>query len=115
VKAFLRSFVHAWRGLRTGARGRNFRVMLGLGAAAGLAGAAVGLGRGEWALLTLAAGLVLAVELVNSAGEALVDLLHPDHDPRAGRVKDLLAGASLAAALAAAIVGLLVFLPHLLP
>lgn len=114
MKAFLRSFVHAGRGLAAGARGRNFRVMLGLGAAAGLAGAAVGLSRGEWALLALAAGLVLAVELVNSAGEALVDLLHPQQDPRAGRVKDLLAGAALLAAAAAAAVGLLVFLPHLL-
>ncbi len=32
MKDFLRSFVHAWRGVAAGARGRNFRVMLGLGA-----------------------------------------------------------------------------------
>jgi diacylglycerol kinase len=111
---FLKSFVHAGRGLAAGLRERNLRVMLAAGVAAGVLGLTLGLARTEWALLALAIGLVLAVELVNSAGEALMDLLHPDHDPRVGRIKDLLAGAALTAALAAAAVGLLVFLPRLL-
>ena len=67
----------------------------------------------SWELLSLQLGLVLALELVNTAGEQLVDLLHPEHDPRWGRIKDLLAGASLVAALAAAVVGVLVFGPRL--
>ena len=113
MAAFLRSFLHAGRGLAAGARGRNFRVMLAMGAAAGVWGLVAGLNRTEWAILALAGGLVLTAELVNSAGEALVDLLHPQQDPRAGRVKDLLAGAALAASLAAAAAGLLVFLPRL--
>ena len=112
MSAFFRSFVHAGRGLAAGARGRNFRVMLALGAAVAALGAFLGLSRAEWALLALAGGLVLAVELLNTAGEDLVDLLHPQKDPRAGRIKDLLAGAALTAALAAAAVGLLVFLPQ---
>ena len=113
MAAFLKSFVHAGRGLAAGARGRNFRVMLAAGVVVALLGARLGLTASQWTAVTLAAGLVLAVELVNSAGEALVDLLHPQADPRAGRVKDLLAGASLVAALAALVVGLLVFLPNL--
>ncbi len=115
MKAFLQSFAHAARGLAAGARGRNFRVMLALGIVALALGLALGLTAGQWTGLALASGLVLATELVNSAGEALVDLLHPARDPRAGRVKDLLAAASLVAAMAAAVVGLLVFLPCLLP
>lgn len=114
MKAFLQSFAHAARGLAAGARGRNFRVMLGAGIAALVLGLALGLTPAAWTALALAAGLVLAVELVNTAGENLVDLLHPQPDPRAGRVKDLLAGASLVAAAAAAAVGALVFLPRLL-
>jgi len=51
---------------------------------------------------------------VNTAGEGLVDILCPEHDPRYGRVKDLLAAASLIAAIAAAIVGMVVFLPLVL-
>ena len=68
----------------------------------------------EWALLTLSVGLVLALELLNTAGEKLVDILSPDHDPRYGMVKDILAGVVLIAALAAAVVGALIFLPKLL-
>ena len=85
------------------------QVMLAMGAAAVALGLVLGLTRGEWSAVALAIGLVLSVELVNTAGEQLVDLLHPEHDPRWGRIKDLLAGASLVASLAAAVVGVLVF------
>lgn len=114
MTSFLKSFVHAGRGIAAGAACRNFRVMLGLGAAAAVTGVVIGLSPVEWALAALAAGLVLAAELINTAGEVLVDLVQPEHDPRAGRIKDLLAGASLAASLAALAAALAVVLPRLL-
>ena len=114
MRAFLESFAHAWRGIGAGARCRNFRVMLAAGAAALVLGLVLGLSAGRWTALALAAGLVLAVELVNTAGEEILDLVRPEPDPRVGRAKDLLAGAALVAALAAAAVGALVFLPRLL-
>jgi len=43
-----------------------------------------------------------------------VDLVSPDHHPLAGRAKDIAAGAVLIAALIAAIIGALVFIPHLI-
>jgi diacylglycerol kinase (ATP) len=116
VDGFLKSFIHAGRGIAAGIRGcRNMQIMLAAGVAAVALGLVLGLTRGEWTAVALAIGLVLAVELVNTAGEGLVDLLHPEHDPRWGRIKDLLAGASLLAALAAAAVGALVFGPRLWP
>jgi undecaprenol kinase len=48
-----------------------------------------------WALLLLAWGLMLAVELVNTALEKLVDHLHPDQHAIIGVVKDTLAAAVL--------------------
>ena len=115
MRRFLESFVHAGRGLADGVRGcRNMQVMLGAAAVAVALGLVLGLTSGQWAAVALATGLVLAVELLNTAGERLVDVLCPQHDPRYGRVKDLLAAASLVAALAAAAVGLLVYLPALL-
>ncbi|MBE0651218.1 MAG: diacylglycerol kinase, partial [Bacteroidales bacterium] len=42
------------------------------------------------------------------------DIVHPDHDPRAGLVKDLAAGAVLITAIAAAIVGFLIFIPKII-
>ena len=114
VNGFLKSFVHAGQGIAAGIRGcRNMQVMLAAGAAVVVLGLVLGLTRGEWSAVALAIGLVLSVELVNTAGEQLVDLLHPEQDPRWGRIKDLLAGASLVASLAAAVVGVLVFGPRL--
>lgn len=68
----------------------------------------------EWSLVSLSIGLVLGLELVNTAGEKLVDILSPDHDPRYGMVKDILAGAVLLAAIAAAVVGMIIFWPKLI-
>jgi len=110
---FLKGFVYAWKGIAAGAAGRNFRVMLAAAAGVIVLGCYLEISGVEWALLTLAVGLVLALELLNTAGEKLVDILSPDHDPRYGMVKDILAGAVLVAALAAAIVGALVFSPRL--
>jgi len=51
--------------------------------------------------------------MMNSAVEALVDLVSPEYKRLAGKVKDIAAGAVLLAAVIAAIVGLVVFVPYL--
>jgi diacylglycerol kinase len=48
-----------------------------------------------WALLLLTAGAVVALELVNTAVEKLIDHVHPDQHEIVGIVKDTLAGAVL--------------------
>ena len=58
----------------------------------------------EWTVLWLAMGLVLVAEMLNTALEYAIDLLHPDHHPLAGAVKDIAAGAVLVAAMVAVIV-----------
>jgi diacylglycerol kinase (ATP) len=113
LAGFLRSFVFALRGIAAGTAGRNFRVMLALAAAVILLGIYGEISRMEWAVVILATGLVLGLELVNTAGEILVDILSPGRDPRYGRIKDVLAGAVLLAALAAFVVGVLIFWPRL--
>ncbi len=65
------------------------------------------------ALLAVAIGVVWTAELVNTALEALVDLVSPGLDPVAGRVKDVAAGAVLVAAAASAACGVLVLGPPL--
>ena len=49
-----------------------------------------------WAVLLLTAGLVVALELINTAVEKLIDHVHPDQHEIVGIVKDTLAGAVLA-------------------
>jgi undecaprenol kinase len=57
------------------------------------------------ALSVLAAGVVLALELVNTALERVIDHLHPEHHAAIKAAKDCAAGAVLIASLVAAIIG----------
>jgi diacylglycerol kinase len=52
-------------------------------------------------------------ELFNTAIEVLVDLVSPDIHPKAKIVKDVASAAVLVAAIFAAIVGLIIFIPKL--
>ena len=109
------SFGHALRGVRAALRSE---VHLRLHAAATVAVAGLGfylkINRLEWALVTLAVAGVWTAELLNTALEALTDLVSPDYHLLAGRAKDVAAGAVLLAALGALVVGGLVFGPYLL-
>ena len=62
----------------------------------------------EFILLVFGIVLVLFAELVNTACEALVDLVSPDFHPLARRVKDVAAGAVLLVSIGAAIMGYLI-------
>ena len=70
--------------------------------------------KAEWLFLIFAFGMVLSLEIVNTAIEFLVDLLSPEHQKIAGLAKDLAAGAVLIGAIAAAIIGLIIFVPKFL-
>ena len=78
------------------------------------AGCLTGLSVMEWIAVIFAIGMVLAAEAVNSSIEALADLVSPDYNEAIKRTKDLAAGAVLILAIAAAIVGLLIFIPKFL-
>jgi len=67
----------------------------------------------EWTLITICIGLVLAMELVNSAIERLADKISPRRDTDIGKIKDIAAAAVLISAIAAAIVGLIILVPKL--
>lgn len=78
-----------------------------------LAGIFTGLSTAEWMMVTACIALVLSLELANTAIEKLCDVVHPDYHPLIGQVKDIAAGAVLVAAIASAIIGCLIFAPHL--
>jgi diacylglycerol kinase (ATP) len=94
---------------------RNAKIQTAVGLAAIALGLILGLDRFEWLVLTLTIAIVLAAEGVNTALEAVVDLASPEYHPLAKIAKDVGAGTVLLTAIAAVIVGLLLFLPHLLP
>lgn len=69
---------------------------------------------GEWIAVILSIGLVISVELTNTAIEAVVDSFTSDNHPGAKMAKDISAGAVLIIALMALSVGVFIFLPYFL-
>jgi diacylglycerol kinase (ATP) len=111
--ALVNSFRFAGRGIVLCLRERNFRIHLALSAY--MYGYLLcydwfRLSRGEWAALIIATALVMMTEAANTALEALVDLVCPEHRPLAAKVKDIAAGMVLLCALGAVGVGLALLL-----
>lgn len=92
---------------------RNAQIHCLVGACAVALGAALRIERWEWLALVLTIALVLAAEGMNTAVEAAVDLATTARHPLAKVAKDVAAGTVLICAVAAVIVGCIVFLPHL--
>ena len=67
----------------------------------------------EWMLQTLAIGLVLAVESLNTAAEKISDFIHPEYHAKIGFIKDIAAGAVFFAAATAITIGCLIYLPKI--
>ena len=59
-------------------------------------------------------GLVIGMEIINTAIERLVDLVSPHHNPKAGIIKDMAAGAVLFSAIMAIVCGVLIFGKYIL-
>jgi diacylglycerol kinase len=115
-RAFLRSFVYAWRGLWHAVRTqRNARVHLTIAAAAIALGLWLGIAPVEWAMVFVAITGVFVAEMFNTVAEACVDLTTREFHPLARVAKDVAAGAVLANAILSVVIGLFVFGPHLWP
>lgn len=92
----------ALTGWRTGwAREKSFRTQTALAALALLALLVLRPAPVWWALVALTVALVLALELINSALEAVIDRLHPGFHDSIRVAKDMLAGAVLMMSVAA--------------
>ena len=76
-------------------------------------GVYLGLSAAQWALVTVAVASVWTAEAINTALELLADAVAPEFDPLIGKAKDVAAGAVLLAAIGAAAIGLLVFVPEI--
>jgi undecaprenol kinase len=88
-------------------RERSFRAQTGFALAAIFVTAVLQPGLLWAAIVALSIALVLALELLNSALEAVIDHLHPDIAPAIKLAKDAAAGAVLLASLGAAVIGAL--------
>ena len=68
----------------------------------------------EWLFQTLAIGLVLSIEGLNTAVEKIADFIHPYYHEKIGFIKDIAAGAVFFAAMTAIAIGLMIYVPKFL-
>lgn len=68
----------------------------------------------QWAALVLVSALVLCLELVNSAIEALAVAITQQYSPAIDRALKVASGAVLVAAMFAVVIGAMIFVPRLM-
>lgn len=109
-----RSFGYAFQGIFTCVRKeRNMKIHCVVAVFVVIAGVILKISAIEWCICLALFGLVMALEHVNTAVEAVVDMVTEEYHPLAKVAKDTAAGAVLIAAIMAAIAGCIIFLPKI--
>ncbi len=109
------AFRNAGRGLAEAVRTeRNVRIDAAAAVLVVVLGFAFRIDAPSWLAIIICIGMMFALETVNTAIEAVVDLASPGYHELARKAKDCAAGAALAGALASVAVGLVVFVPRIL-
>ncbi len=111
--AFFASFRFAFNGLKVVWLERNFKFHLVSTFIAILMGFVFKISHSEWMIILFCIALVLSLEILNTAIEYLVDLVSPEFNEKAGRVKDIAAAAVLTASIVVLIIALIVFIPYM--
>ncbi len=111
----VRSFGYAFEGMRTLLRDEhNSRIHLAAMTVAIVLGFLLGISATEWCVVALCCGCVLMAEAMNSAVEAIADLVSPEFHPLIKKAKDVAAAGVLMMAIAAAVAGIVIFLPKII-
>ncbi len=114
IKQWLKSADHAIEGILHAAKTqRHLRYHFYAAAIVLTVCYALGLTKNEFLIVALAVIAVLGAEMLNTAVEAVVDLLEPERHERARAAKDIAAGAVLITAFGAAVIGYIVLFPYL--
>lgn len=111
----LKSIAYALKGaIKLATTEHSVMVQLSIGILMVIAGFYFEISTTEWMIQTLAIGLVLGIESLNTAVEKIADFIHPQYHEKIGFIKDIAAGAVFFAALTAIIIGLLIYVPKFL-
>ena len=114
MKKFLNAVLFAVQGIKQFfARDRNGKIQFVFGAIAVVLGFTVSLSSFQWLLVLFCIGLVISLEMINSAIERYCDLVTTDFHPTIKIIKDVAAGAVLVASITSLIIGLIIFIPAL--
>lgn len=111
-KNIIESFKHAYNGvIYAVTRERNMHIHITVAILVILFGIFFEISYVEWLSCLILIGLVISLELVNTAIEATVDLITIEENPLAKVAKDTSAGAVFVLAILSAFIGIIIFLP----
>lgn len=114
VKKRLKSFVYAYNGIKYFLSSQhNAWIHLAAATLVVFFGFYFNLNKTEWLFVIVSMAFVFVAEIFNSSIEALTNLVSPDYNEKAGRIKDLAAAAVLVSAITSAIIGCYIFLPKI--
>lgn len=116
LKRFIKSFGYSAEGMKYAFyHEQNIIVMFFMGIIAIVLGMIFNITYTERLVVLLLIGMILALELMNTAIEAVVNLHDGDKKSEYGKVaKDCASGAVAVASIFAFIIGLLIFMPHII-
>jgi len=114
IKRLFKSFRYAIKGMmKTLREEQNLHIQSIAAIIVVVLGAYFNLTRIEWIALILVIGLVIIMEVVNSAIERVTDMLKPRLNTYVKEIKDIMAAAVMLASIIAVLVGLIVFMPYI--
>ena len=114
MKKFFKSVTFAAKGVQQFfSCDRNGKIQIVSGLTAIILGFTVSLSSFQWLLVLFCIGLVISLEMINSAIERYCDLVTTDFHPGIRIIKDVAAGAVLIASIMSLIIGLIIFIPAL--
>ena len=109
----LKSFRYAIKGfLKTFKEEQNLKIQSLTALVVVGAGLYFGITKTEWLFLIFVIGLVMLMELANSAVERIADVLKPRISDYVKEIKDIMAAAVMLASLVSVIIGLIIFWPY---
>ncbi len=111
-KKLLNSFRAAFSGLRIAIREQTFQIMVFIAFLTIFLMIYFKVAFIEKLIIIFLIAVVLALELINTQIEKVLNILKPDYDQKVKIIKDISAGAVLLFCLAALIMGILIFLPY---
>ena len=111
----LESFKYAFNGIRLLlCNEHNAWLHCFIGICAVIAGFLLDISAMEWITIAIVCGCVFAAEAFNTAIEQLSNVVSPEYNESIKKVKDLSAAGVLFMAIAAAITGVIIFMPEIL-
>ena len=112
VSGRLKSVTYAFKGaIKLISTEHSIMVQFSIGILISILGFIMQISATEWMFQTLAIGLIMSVEGLNTAVEKIADFIHPNYSKRIGFIKDIAAGAVFFAAITAVIIGSIIYIP----